>query len=214
MSRRTATRLTSLTLAIAIGVLATSLLTRASVTPASRATLEARFADDMRHVVYAWDDRDSRSETERRQALFDFVYETFDASAWIPQSLFDSNVVTQAIVGDVDTIVGDKVGLALWRDNPQVPAFGMAPNLKELDADPEAPLRWTVNCLVCHTAEIDGVTYLGAGTKTFDELWLGEALKRLTSAEWRRFVSAGTGDEALAADGIRRVARRALHATT
>lgn len=203
MSRRTATSLTSLALAIAIGVFATSLLTRASVTPASRATLEARFADDMRHIVYAWDDRDKRSEAERRQALFDFVYETFDASAWIPQSLFDSNVVTQAVVGDVDTIVGDKVGLALWRDNPQVPAFGMAPNLTELDANPEAPLRWTVNCLVCHMAEIDGVAYLGAGTKTFDELWLGDALKRLTSPEWRRFVSAGTGDAALAADANR-----------
>ena len=54
----------------------------------------------------------------RRQALFDFMYETYDASAWIPQSLFDTNAVTHAIVGDVDTIVGDKVGLVLWRDNP------------------------------------------------------------------------------------------------
>ena len=31
------------------------------------------------------------------------------------------------------------------------------------------PLKWTVNCLVCHTAEIDGVAYFGAGTKTFDD---------------------------------------------
>ena len=44
---------------------------------------------------------------------------------------------------------------------------------------------WTVNCLVCHTAEIDGVAYFGAGTKTFDDLWLGESLKRLTSQRWR-----------------------------
>ena len=49
----------------------------------------------------------------------------------------------------------------------------------------DQPLRWTVNCLVCHTAEIDGVAYLGAGTKTFDDLWLGEALKTLTSERWR-----------------------------
>ena len=82
----------------------------------------------MRHVVYAWDPADPRPEAERRQALFDFIYETYDASAWIPQSLFDSNVVTQAVVGDVDTIVRDKVGLVLWRDNARVPAFGMAPN--------------------------------------------------------------------------------------
>jgi mono/diheme cytochrome c family protein len=45
-------------------------------------------------------------------------------------------------------------------------------------------LQWTVNCLVCHTAEIDGVAYFGAGTKTFDDWWLGEALKRLTSEPW------------------------------
>ena len=100
------------------------------------------------------------------------MYETYDASAWIPQSLFDTNAVTHAVVGDVDTIVGDKVGLVLWRDNPRVPAFGMAPN-----ADADAPLRWTVNCLVCHTAEIDGRAYFGAGTKTFDELWLGERVE-------------------------------------
>ena len=65
---------------------------------------------------------------ERRQALFEFVYQTYDSSAWIPQSLFDSNLVTQAVVGDVDTIVGEKVGLVLWRDNAVVPAFGMAPS--------------------------------------------------------------------------------------
>ena len=37
---------------------------------------------------------------------------------------------------------------------------------------------------------IDGVAYFGAGTKTFDELWLGEALKRLTSELTGRFVGA------------------------
>ena len=68
------------------------------------------------------------ARSERRRALFDFMYQTYQSSAWIPQSLFDSNLVTQAVVGDVDTIVGEKVGLVLWRDNPLVPAFGMAPN--------------------------------------------------------------------------------------
>ena len=63
-------------------------------------------------------------------------------------------------------------------------------------------LQWTVNCLVCHTAEIDGVAYLGAGTKTFDELWLGDALKRLTSDEWRR-LPRGSEDAAVAADAHR-----------
>ena len=113
------------------------------------------------------------------------MYQTYQASAWIPQSLFDSNLVTQAVVGDVDTIVGEKVGLVLWRDNPLVPAFGMAPDTQRRVGGPERRSKWTVNCLVCHTAEIDGVAYFGAGTKTFDELWLGEALKRLTSDPWR-----------------------------
>ena len=135
----------------------------------SRDTLVSSFESDMRAVVYRWAADDPRPEAERRQALFDFVYQTYESSAWIPQSLFDSNLVTQAVVGDVDTIVRDKVGLVLWRDNAVVPAFGMAPDLS-----PGQPLKWTVNCLICHTAEIDGVTYFGAGTKMFDDKWLGD----------------------------------------
>jgi hypothetical protein len=164
----------------------------------SREALASRFGADLRHVVYAWDPDDRTSETERRERLFDFVYQTYQASAWIPQSLFDSNLVTQVVVGDVSTIVRDKVGLALWKDNPRVPAFGMAP-----EVDSNGPLRWTVNCLVCHTAEIDGVAYLGAGTKTFDDVWLGEALKRLTSRRWRSLLPVGSADARLVADANR-----------
>src|SRR5215471_3397205 len=166
-----------------------------------RDTLASTFASDMEHVVYQWDPNDPRPETVRRQALFDFVYETYDASAWIPQSLFDGNVVAQVIAGDVDTIVSQKVGLVPWRGNRLVPAFGMAPN-----SAPEQSgqaLRWTVNCLVCHTAEIDGVAYFGAGTKTFDELWLGEALKRMTGDNWRRLLVPGSADSTMAADAHR-----------
>jgi processive rubber oxygenase RoxA-like protein len=105
--------------------------------------------------------------------------------------------VTQAVVGDVDTIVGEKVGLVRWRDNELVPAFGMAPNLGSGDS-----LKWTVNCLVCHMAEIDGVAYFGAGTKTFDELWLGESLKKLTSEPWRGRLG-GSADYDVAADANR-----------
>jgi mono/diheme cytochrome c family protein len=190
--------------AVALGVVAGLLLfqrwPRTAAPAITRDMLESSFASDMRHVVYEWDSSDPRSEADRRRALFEFMYETYDASAWIPQSLFDSNLVTQAIVGSVDTIVGERVGLALWRDNRRVRAFGMAPNAGE-SADGKT-LRWTVNCLVCHTAEIDGVAYLGAGTKTFDELWLGEALKRLTSDEWRRLPRASE-DAAIAADAHR-----------
>src|SRR5262245_21757728 len=129
--------------------------------PVSRGDLAASFNADLRRVVYAWEPSDPRPDDQRLAALFDFMYETYDASAWIPQSLFDSNLFTQAVVGDVDTIVRDKVGLVLWNDNARVPAFGMAPN-----ADTGQPLRWTVNCLVCHTAEIDGVAVVRAGRQT------------------------------------------------
>src|SRR6478672_13734199 len=185
-------------IALVTAVCAASWWTRASTAPLTRDALASSFDADMRHVVYAWDPADPRPESVRKQALFDFIYETYDASAWIPQSLFDSNIVTQAVVGDVDTIVSDKVVLVLWRDNARVKAFGMAPNTGGRES-----LRWTVNCLVCHTAEIDGVTYFGAGTKTFDELWLGEALNKLTSDPWRRLVSGGAADAALIADANR-----------
>ena len=171
--------------------------TRAS-TSTAREELFASFRSDMRHVVYRWDAHDSRSEDTRQRALFDFVYQTYDSSAWIPQSLFDTNLVAQAVVGDVETIIREKAGLVPWRDNHLVPAFGMAPNLGT-----GQPLRWTVNCLVCHTAQIDGIVYFGAGTKTFDDKWLGESLRSLTGPEWRRLLPRGSSDIAFAAEAHR-----------
>jgi mono/diheme cytochrome c family protein len=158
-----------------------------------RTALMSTFEADMRHVVYRWDSDDLRSEAERRAALFAFTYQTYDSSAWIPQSVFDGNLASQTIVGDLDTIVRDKVGLVLWRDNHRVPAFGMAP-----DTAP-GPLKWTVNCVTCHTAEIDGVAYFGAGTKTFDDKWLGDALKMLTSRRARALLLRNPADDAYAA---------------
>jgi hypothetical protein len=156
------------------------------------------FEADMRGVAIRWSEEDARREPERRKALFDFVYQTYESSAWIPQSLFDRNLVTQTIAGSVDAIVRDRVGLVLWRGNARVRAFGMAPN-----RSPDEPLRWTVNCLVCHTAEIDGVAYFGAGTKLFDDRFLGEALKLLTADAVRPAIARGTGvDFAEAANRI------------
>jgi len=198
MSGRRVLSITGLAIVLMAGLLRGAPWSRASAPRPSREALASTFESDMRHVVYEWDPRDPRTRSERRRALVDFVYQTYDASAWIPQSLFDTNLVTQAVVGDVDTIVGEKVGLVLWRDNRHVPAFGMAPS-----ADTHAPLKWTVNCFVCHTAEIDGVAYLGAGTKTFDDLWLGEALKQLTSGPWRSLLPRGSSDAALAAEANR-----------
>jgi RoxA-like, cytochrome c-like len=164
----------------------------------SRESLASTFDAGIRNVVVEWDPDDPRPDAERRAALFEFVYQTYKASAWIPQSLFDANLVAQTVVGDVDTIVRDKVGLVLWRDNARVPAFGMAPN-----AGANEPLRWTVNCLVCHMAEIDGVAYFGAGTKVFDERWLGDALKRLTAEPWRGMLRSHGADYGIAADANR-----------
>ena len=166
--------------------------------PVTRAALTASLERDLRDVVLEWSAADRRPLEERRRALFDFVYQTYDSSAWIPQSLFDGNLMTQAIVGDVDSIVRDQVGLTLWRGNPWVPAFGMAPSPAA-----DEPLKWTVNCLVCHTAEIDGVAYFGAGAKTFDDKWLGEALKTLTSERWRALLVPSAVDAAYAADAHR-----------
>jgi hypothetical protein len=192
---------------LSAGALVTAFVTR-TTPPLSRETLASTFDVGIRHLVFELDPDDRRPEEERRQALFKFMYETYQASAWIPQSLFDRNLVTQAVVGDVTTIVGDQVGLVLWRDNPRVPAFGMAPNADE--SGRHEPLRWTVNCLVCHMAEVDGVAYLGAGTKTFDDLYLANALRRLTSDSWRKTLGAGVrsaargrADDALAADANR-----------
>ena len=201
MANARRSRVGALVLGIVVVVAAKSWWMRASSPPPlSRETLASGFDAGIENLVIEWDASDPRPETVRRQALFEFMYQNYQASAWIPQSLFDSNLATQAVVGGVDTIVGDKVGLVLWRDNPRVPAFGMAPNWG--DAANE-PLKWTVNCLVCHTAEIDGVAYFGAGTKTFDELWLGDALKRLTSAPWRSRLRRGSSDYAAAADASR-----------
>ena len=124
--------------AVTAGLLVTSLWTRASVAPITRDALAASFDAGIRNLAIEWDANDPRPDAERRQALFDFMYQTFHASAWIPQSLFDTNLVTQAIAGNVDTIVGDKAGLVLWRDNKRVPAFGMAPNA---DAAEHGPLK-------------------------------------------------------------------------
>ena len=198
---RTITRHLAGAAAVFAGALLAAAFSREAPRPALPVSLEALaadFDDDTHDVVYRWDPADPRSPDERRRALFDFVYQTYDSSAWIPQSLFDMNLVTQAVVGDVDTIVRDRVGLVPWRSNSRVAAFGMAPS-----RDTSQPLKWTVNCLVCHTAEIDGVAYFGAGTKVFDDKVLGDALKALTSETWRPHLQQGSAEHRAASDAHR-----------
>ena len=186
-------------LGVAIAFVALSRWWTAASAPAlTREELTASFESDIRNLVYRWDPDDPRPRAERQAALFDFVHQTYRTSAWIPQSVFDTNLVRQTIVGDIDTIVRDKVGLVLWRENAAVPAYGMAPGL-----EPGRPLRWTVNCLVCHTAEIDGLAYFGAGTKLFDDKWLGDSLKALTNENWLRLLPGHPDDRAEAANANR-----------
>jgi hypothetical protein len=166
--------------------------------PTTRHALEATFARDTRNLVYRWDRQDPRPQREREAALFAFMHQTYNTSAWIPHALFEGNLVTQVVSGDIETIVRDKVGLVPWRENRFVPAYGMAPRL-----GPNGPPSWTVNCLVCHTAEIDGVAYLGAGTKVFDDKWLGESLRALTSEKWRPILARTASASAIAADAHR-----------
>lgn len=161
----------------------------ASEPPIDRDALVAAFDSDIRHLVYRWNPDDPRPQREQRAALFEFVHQTYSTTAWVPQSVFETNLVTQTVVGDVESIVRDKVGLVLWPENRAVPAYGMAPSL-----DPSRPLRWTVNCLVCHTAAIDGIAYFGAGTKRFDDKWLGESLRTLTSDAWLRLMPSHPAD--------------------
>lgn len=182
-------------LACAVGV---ARQVAAPANPVTSDGLREAFPEAMRDVVLEWSAEDPRSPRDRQLALFDFVYQTYESSAWIPQSLFDRNLVTQAIVGDLETIVGQRVGLTLWRRNSMVPAFGMAPATARNE-----PLKWTVNCLVCHTAEIDGIAYFGAGTKTFDDKWLGDALKTMTGPAWRPLLARPGADAAYAADAYR-----------
>jgi hypothetical protein len=84
--------------------------TSASALPVTRDALVSTFDSDIRNLVYRWDPDDPRPQHERHAALFSFVHQTYETSAWIPQSLFDGNLVTQVVVGDVDTIVRDRVG--------------------------------------------------------------------------------------------------------
>ena len=87
--------------------------------------LTTSFESAIGNLALHWDSADPRSEEERMRALYTFIYETFDASAWIPQSLFDVNAITQIVVGEADSIIRENVGLVLWDDNPLVAAFGM-----------------------------------------------------------------------------------------
>jgi len=150
---------------------------------------EGLLTSDLGNVVYAWDRADPRPECQRRRSLFEFVYEGYDSSAWIPQSVLEGNWITRAVLGDNYTIARDRIGLVPWPENKVVVAYGMAPNLAV-----GQPLSWSVNCLACHMAEIDGVAYFGAGTKVLDEKVLADTVKMVTSSTGRYRLPRGGTD--------------------
>ncbi len=142
---------------------------------AARQTLLENFPRDVAGVGYRWDPRDTRPEPERLRALARFVYEGYDSSAWIPQTFISAARSVPGSALAIDGILRDGVGLVLWPQNKLAPVFGMAPNPAR-----DRPLSWTVNCLACHMAEIDGVAYLGAGNKALDEMILGRGAIQVT----------------------------------
>jgi hypothetical protein len=165
-----------------------------STTCVSPEELFASFDSDMRNVVCEWDPADPRPERERRRALFEFTYEAYDSSAWVPQSLLDGNWITRAVLGDGRTIARDRVGLVPWPENKIAVVYGMAPN-----PAPGQPLSWSLNCLTCHTAEIDGVVYFGAGTKILDEKALADTVKMVTGSAGRHRLPRDGTDYQMAA---------------
>jgi hypothetical protein len=159
----------------------------------SRAALVASFQSDIADMVYQWDPGDARPEPARSAALRDFMYQAYDSSAWIPQSAFDSNAILQLVIGDAETIIRDRIGLVPWQRNGIARAYGMAPK-------PAAagPLSWTVNCVACHMAEIDGVAYFGAGGKLLDEKQLVETVMQVTGPMGRTRIPRSSSERELA----------------
>jgi mono/diheme cytochrome c family protein len=192
--RRTIPSLVVIVLLAVSGAAVVPYLHPLPATSVHKADLSASFDSDVRNVVCEWDPADPRPVLERRRALLAFTYQAYDSSAWVPESVLSGNWMTEALLGDRHTIARDRVGLVPWRENRTVVAFGMAPNLT-----PGQPLGWSVNCLACHTAEIDGVVYFGAGAKVLDEKVLADTVKMATSSTGRVRLPGGGADDRMAA---------------
>ena len=180
-------------LILVTGILVISLMWPVSPRYMSRESLRLSFDADMSKVVYAWDPLDPRPEKQRKEALFDFVYEGYQSSVWVPQASLEGNWLTRVFLGDSQAIASSRVGLVPWTENEVVAAYGMVPN-----PTPGQPVGWSINCLVCHTAEIDGVAYFGAGAKTLDEKILADTVKMVTSSVGRYRLPDGGPDDQMA----------------
>ena len=126
-----------------------------------------------------WDPNDLRPATQRRQASSTSFTRATGVRPGAQASL-EGNWLSRAVLGDGHAIASDRVGPVAWPENQSVRAYGMAPN-----PDPDQPPSWTVNCLACHMAEIDGVAYFGAGSKVLDERILADTVKLVTAPAGR-----------------------------
>ncbi|MCH8291002.1 hypothetical protein IH992_07880 [Candidatus Poribacteria bacterium] len=156
-------------------------------------SMSETFESDIADMVYEWNPQDPRSEKERQRALFGFMTETYNGSFFIPNSLLQGNFITQAVIGDRQTIARDKVGLVFWPENQTTQVYGVSPNVKSGE-----PIGFTSNCVMCHLAEIDGKIYFGAGNKLFDEKVLVDSLTKLTSSLGRVLLSPDSDDYKMA----------------
>ena len=155
-----------------------------SIKPDPQETELEAFKSAIKNMQIAWNADDPRTEEERLKALFEFMTETYGGldTFGVPESTLKGNFITRSI-WDYNDLLGRQVGLVLWPENKDVPAYGMSASKVV------GPSRsYTSGCLMCHIAEIDGVVYFGAGNKVFDEKRLVDIAIKSTSSTARALL--------------------------
>ncbi len=84
----------SLTYSLGLIVLPMEICARSQPAPPRAVTqydeLRESFARDTRNLKIAWADDDPRPERLRQDLLFEFVYQGYEGSVWVPQALFEA----------------------------------------------------------------------------------------------------------------------------
>ena len=224
-------------IALALSVtalLVTSLGTRASVAPVSREALAARFDSDMRHVVDEWDPNDPRPRGRAPEGVVRFHVRDLRSVS------VDPAVPLRRQSGDPGRRgrrrhdrrrEGRTRAVARQRAGS-----GIRDGAERGRATPARRALRSAGPSIASSATRRKSTASRTSArapKLFDEVWLGEALKRLTADQWLarlprnpRRLRAGRGSEPDSqqsssrqdrfahprqVDGIRRVARGAVH---
>jgi hypothetical protein len=149
-----------------------------------------RFRSAIRNAKIAWNPDDPRPEPERLKALFEFMTETYGGTEafGVPRSLVTGNALTR-MIWDYEQVLGLEVGLVVWPENEETPAYGIAAG-----RDREGTRSYTSNCVMCHVAQIDGVVYFGAGSKIWDEKGLVDMALKAVGPVGRVLLGLGPGD--------------------